>query len=141
MKCHFCARRLRPEQPVWRLWYPKGEGGVENEHAFVVRPICRRCFGVASRGVAGSLRTWYVPEPCVSCGRMVTNQFGMQNVRHAFTACSRECWLKAYAARRERVPVARRPRRCDGCGRTYTPRRCDGRYCSASCRVRTWRAA
>jgi hypothetical protein len=54
--------------------------------------------------------------------------------------------LLALGNDRSQVPVTRLLRRvvrqersCDVCGKTFTPPRCDGRYCSSACRQSAYR--
>lgn len=73
-------------------------------------------------------------DDCIRCGKR-THRNNFRRRRY----CSDACVASARNERRDRTHD-RVPRPCDTCGDTFTPPRSDGRYCSAACRQKAYRA-
>jgi hypothetical protein len=119
----------------WQDAAPKRDPRDPRGTAWRVATLCRPC--VRSHFPQTDLFAfWCEAEPCVTCGRAVTNA---SNLRHLITTCSRICRRQAYT---KRHPPVRRPRvklPCAQCGHFFVPQRSEGRFCGVKCRVAAWR--
>jgi hypothetical protein len=116
------------------------------------RPLCESCYRaakVADRDAEAALYAQWgqelppleladvqLPTPraaCEVCGRPIA--YGTWR-RSRLDICSSDCWRERVNRRRR---VAREPRDCAACGRSFTPTRRDAAYCSSACRQNAYR--
>jgi hypothetical protein len=125
MRCEVCKRELAENEAVYRAAVGK-DGSFSLFHGNV-GSVCADC------AVAITGRTWFA-RTCSNCQRSVFLDRVRRNLRYLF--CSSECRKAAsYARKRQRI----RPRPCNICGQTFTPRSDKSRYCSLTCQLEAFR--
>lgn len=136
--CGACAKALAPDEPVWRI--RRKYDGTRVEIAYdirppiyeteaIVAPICASCWHNEHQQTRIALS-----GPCNGCGRTVhlTLKALKKWLAHGRRIyCCEDCISLS-------VPEpAVFTKTCENksCGKSFTPRRLDARFCSGACRV------
>jgi hypothetical protein len=139
MKCEKCKRQLTEAEPVYRLYW--------NPH-IGMRMVCGICeaevsassvFSTSIGGLVSLKPKWRPSRPCCHCSRPV---FLYQPIRKGLRnfVCGTECRQAVHNANyRRRHPRSRVEQQCLGCGRAFTPKRNDAKFCSVACKQRAYR--
>jgi hypothetical protein len=144
--CGVCGKTLEPNEPVWRIRRRYESDKVEivyEDHPClnvfeteeVVAPICSQCWSSNQYDELDHGRDPHagtvMDGPCGGCGRMVyiarkALKSWLAHGKHIY--CCDDC---------SRRPVAKPAfkRTCETCGRTFSPKRLDARFCKPACRV------
>lgn len=117
--CWMCGKQIEP----MRLEQKYGDQRV----------ICDAC-GEAEQKNRDDWGWNYYHRRCAACG--VWTEAGWQTSKYCSYECSRVAESKR---RRERRKRQRADRVCPVCRKQFTPKRSDGKYCSAVCRQRAFR--
>jgi hypothetical protein len=136
MKCQICHRKMSPKEPSYRHTFWR------REHPTLLGYACAKCAEKAGLRFGES-------APCIQCGRKVFTPGAMYSIGQRLIVeadprllaiCSPEC---EYALQLERSKLRRRVKpqaaECAECGKLYTPKRKDGRFCSGACRQKAHR--
>jgi len=130
MVCQFCHRELQPLEPIYRL--PLGPVVGQGVRAW----FCKACLDKS-----GPIWLEKIPvfreQNCEHCARPV---FTPSRWKLKRAICSPKCRGALDTARAKELRTLRRSeRQCPQCGRRFTPKRTDGRFCSGACKQAAYR--
>jgi hypothetical protein len=84
-------------------------------------------------------RRWLDPRPCDRCARLVYRE-RPQRKDSRYVTCSLDCRQAIHNANyRKRHPQWRHQRKCRLCGKAFTPKRTDAKFCSTACKQAAYR--
>ena len=129
MKCGQCKRQLTAAKSVFRLFLNMRVNW---------QMVCGACEAAASKACVFP-PLWDLPRCCSQCARPVYVDSLPRKAR--YFVCGAECRRAAHKAsyRRMHPPIPRVERQCL-CGRTFTPKRNEAKFCSVACKQRAYRA-
>jgi hypothetical protein len=137
MQCKLCHREMAPADPIYRPSI--GNTTWRGIFGRMVAEVCAQCCATTPSARWPWINyKWRKPEPCKTCGRPVICDTRRKIPKHV--VCSNECRRAVYRASdavRRRYLV--RPHPCVVCSRSFIPKRSDARYCSSTCRQKSYR--
>jgi hypothetical protein len=130
MNCQICHRQLEPLEPIYRMHFgPAINYGLRTS-------LCKRCYdNFVSKKI--TLISSFCEQHCEHCARPILT---VSRWRPKRAICSAKCRGAIDTKRaKERRAWHRYERACWHCGKKFTPKRADGRYCSVACKQSAYR--